>query len=146
VESVVLVPSLDECDDEGVFPMDMDVVSKRWVAAEFSNLALSRHFGQARDYPTPFFETFSQYRLYRGGVDTRLMHTEQQWLSWPCLEIFVYMNSLVDFLKAMGWKKILEFGQDWNKAIIWPITCARYFLFPAIQGEKDYFLIEFSTH
>ena len=46
------------------------------------------------------------------------MHTEQQWLSWPCLDIFVYMNSLVDSLKAMGWEKILGFQQDWNEAII----------------------------
>jgi len=39
VERVVLVPSLEEDDDEGVLPMDMDVISKdhyRWVAAEFN--------------------------------------------------------------------------------------------------------------
>ena len=72
--------SSDENDDEGVFPMDMAAVLRdryRWVVAEFSMSALSRHFGQARDSPTPFFETFSQYRLYHGGIDMRLMHTEQ---------------------------------------------------------------------
>ena len=44
VERVVLVPSLDECDDDRVFPMDMNVIPKdhfRCVAAEFSKLALS---------------------------------------------------------------------------------------------------------
>jgi len=74
------VPLPDEGDDEGVLPMDMDAISKdhyRWVAAEFSLSALSRHFGKARNSLTTFFETLSQYRLYRGGVDTRPMHTEQ---------------------------------------------------------------------
>jgi len=44
VERVVLVPSSDQCDDDRVFPMDMDVNPKdhfRWVVAEFSKLALS---------------------------------------------------------------------------------------------------------
>jgi hypothetical protein len=78
------VPSSDESDDEWVIPMDMDVIPKghyRWVACEFSKLALSRHFGSARDSLTPFFETFSQYWLYHRGIDARPMHTEQQWLS-----------------------------------------------------------------
>ena len=104
--------SSNEDDGEDFFPMDMSAIPKecfRWVPAEFSKMALSRHFQQARDSPTPFFETFSQYRLYHGGIDTRPMHTEQQWLSWPYLEIFYYMNSLVASLKAMGWSKILGF-------------------------------------
>ena len=69
----------DESDDDGIFPMDTAAIPRdryRWVVAEFSKLALSRHFGQARDSLTPFFETFSQYRLYHGGIDTRPMHTE----------------------------------------------------------------------
>jgi len=56
------MPFPDENDDEGVLPMDMDAISKdhyRWVAAEFSLSALSRHFGQARNSPTTFFETLS---------------------------------------------------------------------------------------
>jgi len=72
--------SSDENDNEGVFPMDMAAILRdryRWVVAEFSMSALSRHFGQARDSPTPFFETFSQYKLYRCGIDTMPMHTEQ---------------------------------------------------------------------
>ena len=114
--------SSDENDDEEVFPMDMAAVLRdryRWVVAEFSKSALSSHFGQARDSPTPFFETFNQYRWYRGGIDTRPMHTKQQWLSRPSLDIFYYMNSLVASLKAMGWAKILGFQQDWNEAVIW---------------------------
>ena len=102
----------NESDDDGIFLMDMAAIRMdryRWVIAEFSKSALSRHFAQSRDSLTPFFETFSQYRLYRGGIDTRPMHTEQQWLSWPCLEIFYYMNSLVASLKAMGWAKVLGF-------------------------------------
>ena len=105
VERASRLVVLDESDDDGIFPMDMAAILRecyRWVVAEFSKSALSRHFGQARDSPTPFFKTFSQYRLYRGGIDTRPMHTEQQWLSWPCLEIFHYTNSLVASLNAMG--------------------------------------------
>ena len=52
VERFAFVPFLDESDDEGVLPMDMDVIPKdhyRWVAVEFSISALSKHFGQARD-------------------------------------------------------------------------------------------------
>jgi len=70
----------DESDDDDTLPMDMAAIPRdryHWVVAEFSKSALSKHFGQARDSPTPFFETFSQYRLYRGGIDMRLMHTEQ---------------------------------------------------------------------
>ena len=70
---------LDESDDDGTFPMDMAAIPRDryyWVVAKFSKSALSRHFGQARDSLTPFFETFSQYRLYHGGIDTRPMHTE----------------------------------------------------------------------
>ena len=99
------MPLPDEGDDEGVLPMDMGAISKgcyHWVVAEFSISTSSRHFGQVRDSPTPFFETYSQYRLYRGGIDTRPMHNEQQWLSWPCLEIFYYMKSLFASLRAMG--------------------------------------------
>ena len=79
MERVVLVPSLEEDDDEGVLPIDMDVIPKgryRWVAAKFNKSALSRHFEQARDSLTPFFETFSQYRLYHRGIDARPMHTK----------------------------------------------------------------------
>ena len=38
----------DESDDDGTFPRDMAAIPKdryRWVVAEFSMLALSRHFG-----------------------------------------------------------------------------------------------------
>ena len=65
------MPLPDEGDDEGVLPMDMGAVLKGrycWVVAEFSISALSRHFGQARDSLTPFFETFSRYKLYHGGI------------------------------------------------------------------------------
>ena len=54
--------SSDENDDEEVFPMDMAAVLRdryRWVVAKFSKSALSRHIRQARDSPTPFFETFN---------------------------------------------------------------------------------------
>jgi hypothetical protein len=80
VERTSRLPSSDESDDEGVLPMDMATIPRghyHWVIAEFSKLALSRHFGQARNSLTPFFETSSQYRLYHGGIDTRPMHTEQ---------------------------------------------------------------------
>ena len=110
VERASRLVVLDESDDDGIFPVDMTIILRdlyRWVVAEFSKSALSRHFGQARDSLTPFFETFSQYRLYHGGIDMRPMHTEQQWLSWPYLEIFYYMNSPVSFLKAMGLAKVL---------------------------------------
>ena len=46
----MLASSLDEDDGEEVFPMDMSAISKgcfHWVPTEFSNIALSRHFGQA---------------------------------------------------------------------------------------------------
>ena len=38
--------------------------------------------------------------------------------SWPQLESFMYMSNLVDFLGVMGCKRILEFRQDWNEAVI----------------------------
>ena len=62
---------LDESDDDGTFPMDMAAIPRDryyWVVAKFSKSALSRHFGQARDSLTPFFETFSRYKLYHGGI------------------------------------------------------------------------------
>ena len=71
VERVALVPLPDEGDDEEVLPMDMGAISKgcyHWVVAEFSISTSSRHFGQVNDYLTPFFETLSQYRLYRGVI------------------------------------------------------------------------------
>ena len=108
-------------DDNDVLPMDISVITKErfhWVLAEFSKMALSRHFGQARDSLTPFFFIRGQYMLYRGGIDIRPMHAEQQWLSWSQLECFLYMSSLVDFLGVMGWRRILEFKQDWNEAVI----------------------------
>ena len=101
----MLASSLDEDDDEKVFLMDMSAIPKgcyRWVPAEFSKVALSRHFGQAKDSPTPFFHTNDKFRLYHGGIDIRPMHAEQQWLSWVQLEFFASMGSLVDLLGVMG--------------------------------------------
>ena len=101
--------------------MDTSAIPKErfcWVLAEFSKMALSEHFGQARDSLTPCFFTRGQYMLYQGGIDVRPMHAEQQWLSWSQLESFMYMSSLVNFLGVMGWRRILEFKQDWNKAAI----------------------------
>ena len=97
-EKVVLVSSLDEDDDNDVFSMDTSAVpdeSFRWVLIEFSKMALSRHFGQARDSLTPFFSTKGQYMLYRGGIDIRPMYMEHQWLSWPHLESFMYKFNIV---------------------------------------------------
>ena len=56
--------------------------------------------------------------LYRGGIDVMPMHAEQQWLSGSQLESFMYMSSLVDFLGVMGWRRIIEFKQDWNEVVI----------------------------
>ena len=44
--------------------------------SEFSKMALSKHFGQARDSSTPFFFTRGQYMLYRGGINVSPMHAE----------------------------------------------------------------------
>ena len=63
-EKAVLASSSDEDDGKQVFPMDMLAIPKgryRWVPAEFSKVALSRHFGQAKDSPTPFFHTSDQF-------------------------------------------------------------------------------------
>ena len=30
----------------------------------------------------------------------------------------MHMSSLVDLLGVMGWRRILEFKQDWNEAVI----------------------------
>ena len=79
-EKAVLVSSLDKDDGDDVLPMDMSAIPKerfRWVPAEFSKMALSSHFGQARDSSTPFFFTRGQYMLYRGGIDVRPMHAKQ---------------------------------------------------------------------
>jgi len=115
LEKAMQASSLNEDDGEEVFPIDMSAIPTgryHWVSAEISNVALSRHFGQARDSPTSFFHTSDQFRLYRGGIDIRPMHVEQQWLSWLQLEFFASMSSLVDLLRVMGWRRILEFRQD----------------------------------
>jgi len=46
------------------------------------------------------------------------MYTEHPWLSCSQLESFMYMSSLVDSLRVMGWRRVLEFKQDWNDAVI----------------------------
>ena len=46
------------------------------------------------------------------------MHIEQQWLSWVQLEFFASMGSLVDLLRVKGWRRILEFRQDCNEAVV----------------------------
>ena len=79
-EKAVLASCLDEDDGDDVFLMDTSAIPKerfRWVLTEFSKMALSRHFGQARDSSTPFFFTRGQYMLYRGGIDVRPMHAKQ---------------------------------------------------------------------
>ena len=66
-EKAILSSSLDESGGEDVFPMDMLAIPKEhfcWVPIEFSKTALSKHFGQVRDSPTPFFFTKGQYMLY----------------------------------------------------------------------------------
>jgi len=30
----------------------------------------------------------------------------------------MYISSLVDSLGVMGWRRVLEFKQDWNEAVI----------------------------
>ena len=35
------------------------------------------------------------------------------------VDISSSVNILVNSLRVMGWKKILEFQQDWNEVIIW---------------------------
>jgi len=56
--------------------------------------------------------------LYQGGIDIRPMYMKHQWLSWSQLESFMYISSLVDSLGVMGWRRVLEFKQDWNEAVI----------------------------
>ena len=57
-----------------------------------------------------------------------------------CLEIFVYMNSLVDFLKVMGWEKILGFRQDWNEAVI-----RQFYTTLEVRDEKEKLVWMFGT-
>ena len=101
--------------------MDMlavPAVHYHWVPEEFSKVCLSRHFGQARDSPSSYFHTGSQFRLFRGGLDIRPMHVEQQWVSWGYLESFMQMRSLVDMFRGVGWRNVLGFKQDWNEAVL----------------------------
>lgn len=113
--------SFDEDNDKEVFAMDMDVIPDEhysWDAAAFGKVAMSKHFGQAKGSPVPFFATREQYCLYRGGIDTRPMYTDQQQLDWFYLKSFSYMSSLIDSLKTLGWKRTLRLHQDWNEAVI----------------------------
>jgi hypothetical protein len=101
--------------------MDMDVIPDEhysWDAAAFDKIAMSKHFGQAKGSPVPFFATREQYCLYHGGIDTRPMYMDQQQLDWFYLKSFSYMSSFVDSLKTLGWKRTLRLHQDWNEAVI----------------------------
>lgn len=54
--------SSDESDDEGTLPMNLATTPwtrYRWAPSVFCESALSMHFGQAGDSPSPFFETYS---------------------------------------------------------------------------------------
>lgn len=118
----VIASSLDDDDEvDGTFPMDINEIPRGrylWSPAGFSEAALSRHFGQLRDSPMPYFHTSTQFRLFRGGIDFRPMHTEQEWLSWPYMESFMQMRDLVGRFHSIGWRKVLEFQHDWNEAVI----------------------------
>ncbi|KAG0542208.1 hypothetical protein BDA96_02G083600 [Sorghum bicolor] len=108
-------------DDEGTQPMDMSAVPAvryHWVPEEFCKVCLSRHFEQARDSPSSYFHTHSQFKLFRGGLDIRPMHLDQQWVSWSYLERFVHVRSLVDMFEGVGWRNALGLKQDWNEAVI----------------------------
>lgn len=106
------------------------------VPEEFSNVCLSRTFGQARDSPSSYFHTGSQFWLFRGGIDTRPMH-EQQWVSWVYLESFMCMAGLVDMFRAMGWRNVLGFKQDWNDVVI-----RQFYATLKITAQKEKSLVD----
>jgi hypothetical protein len=56
--------------------------------------------------------------MYRGGIDIRLMHLDQWWLCWAYLRTHAQLTDLVEKLKVMGYKKVLEFHHDWNEIVI----------------------------
>lgn len=90
-----------------------------WAPEGFREAALFRHFRQLRDSPTPYFLTDTQFKLFQGGIDVRLVHTEQEWLSWPYIGTSEQMNGLVEMFRIIGWWKVVEFQHDWNEAVIW---------------------------
>lgn len=74
---------IEVSDMEGIFPMDLMVIPEErfsWTAEGFRRAVMSRQFGLTVDSPSPFFHSRVQYQLYRGGIDIRLMHPDQQWL------------------------------------------------------------------
>lgn len=80
---------MEESESEEVFPMDLIAIPEErfgWTAAGFSRAALSRQFELVGDSPSPFFDTRVQYQLFRGGINIRLMHPDQQWLHWEYLK------------------------------------------------------------
>ena len=74
---------VEESESEGTFLMDLAAILEErfgWTATGFSWAALSRQFGQIGDSPSPFFYSRVQYHLYWEGINSRLMHPDQQWL------------------------------------------------------------------
>ena len=56
--------------------------------------------------------------MYQGGIDIRSMHSNQLWLCWAYLRTCTQLADLVDMLKVMGWRKVLEFHQAYNETVI----------------------------
>ena len=78
-EKAVLISSSDKDYGDDVLLIVTSAIPKEhfhWVPTDFSKVALSEHFGQVRDSPTPFFFTKGQYMLYRGDIDVRSMRAE----------------------------------------------------------------------
>ena len=72
-EKAVLVSSSDEDDGNDVLPIDMSAIPKDhfcWVPAEFNKVALSKHFGQARDSPSFLLHDYEvSHQVYWPFID-----------------------------------------------------------------------------
>lgn len=111
----------DDNADEGTYPLDLSRVPNE--SYEWDERACElRHFDKPRDSPSPYFHTVQQFRLFRGGLDTRPMYKKHRWVSWAHLENFPQMASVVNYFEAMGLRGMMDLHQDWNELVIRQFT------------------------